>query len=64
VNSETLKRLNLKPLARIVGFCDVATDPIDFPIAPIYATEKVNLIEKYFNLTELVIHIFAYKKLI
>jgi acetyl-CoA C-acetyltransferase len=41
VNEETLKRFNLKPLARIVGFCDAATDPIDFPIAPIYATEKV-----------------------
>lgn len=41
VNAETLKRLNLEPLAKIVGFCDVATDPIDFPIAPIYATEKI-----------------------
>jgi hypothetical protein len=40
-NEETVKRLNLKPLAKIVAFCDVATDPIDFPIAPIYATEKV-----------------------
>jgi len=41
VNEETLNRLNLKPLAKIVGFCDVATDPIDFPIAPIYCTEKL-----------------------
>ncbi len=41
VNEETVKRLNLKPLARIVGFCDAATDPIDFPIAPVYATQKV-----------------------
>ena len=40
-NEETIKRLNLTPLARIVGFCDAATDPIDFPIAPIYATEKL-----------------------
>jgi len=40
-NEETVKRLNLKPLAKIVGFCDVATAPIDFPIAPIYCTEKV-----------------------
>lgn len=40
-NEQTIKRLNLKPLARIVGFCDVATTPIDFPIAPIYATEKL-----------------------
>lgn len=41
VNEETLKRLNLKPLARIVGFCDSATDPIDFPIAPVNATKKL-----------------------
>jgi acetyl-CoA C-acetyltransferase len=40
-NDETIKRLNLTPLAKIVGFCDAATDPIDFPIAPIYATEKL-----------------------
>lgn len=43
VNAETLKRFNLKPLAKVVGFCDAATDPIDFPIAPVYATEKVEL---------------------
>lgn len=32
------------------GFADAATDPIDFPIAPVYATQKVieNLI--YFGL--------------
>lgn len=41
VNEETIKRLNLKPLARIIGFADASTDPIDFPIAPVYATEKV-----------------------
>lgn len=41
VNEATLKRLNLKPLARIVGYADSATDPIDFPLAPIYATEKL-----------------------
>lgn len=40
-NEETVKRLSLKPLAKIIGFCDVATAPIDFPIAPIYATEKL-----------------------
>ncbi|KAK3850884.1 hypothetical protein Pcinc_042434 [Petrolisthes cinctipes] len=31
----------VKPLARIVGFCDAATDPIDFPIAPALATPKL-----------------------
>jgi acetyl-CoA C-acetyltransferase len=41
-NEKTIKRLSLTPLARIVGFCDAATDPIDFPIAPVYATQKVN----------------------
>jgi acetyl-CoA C-acetyltransferase len=41
VDEATLKRCNLKPLARIVGYCDAATDPVDFPLAPIYATEKL-----------------------
>lgn len=31
------QQLNLKPLARIVGYQDGATDPIDFPIAPAVA---------------------------
>jgi len=30
-----------KPIARIVGFADGATDPIDFPIAPRFATDKL-----------------------
>nr|QBB20031.1 acetoacetyl-CoA thiolase [Dendroctonus rhizophagus] len=34
-------RLNLKPLARIVGFADGACDPIDFPIAPATAIPKL-----------------------
>lgn len=34
---EKASQLNLKPLARIVGFQDGATDPIDFPIAPAVA---------------------------
>ncbi|XP_043266663.1 acetyl-CoA acetyltransferase, mitochondrial isoform X2 [Venturia canescens] len=36
-NSEVAQKLNLKPLARVVGFQDAATDPIDFPIAPALA---------------------------
>ena len=36
------ERHGVKPLARVVGFCDAATDPIDFPIAPAFATPKVN----------------------
>ncbi|KAJ8971115.1 hypothetical protein NQ317_018673 [Molorchus minor] len=35
------ERLNLKPLARIVGFQDGACDPIDFPIAPAVAIPKL-----------------------
>ncbi|XP_068910474.1 acetyl-CoA acetyltransferase, mitochondrial isoform X2 [Tenebrio molitor] len=34
---DAAKRLNAKPLARIVGFQDGATDPIDFPVAPAVA---------------------------
>ncbi|XP_046835440.1 acetyl-CoA acetyltransferase, mitochondrial isoform X1 [Vespa crabro] len=35
--TDVAQKLNLKPLARIVGFQDAATDPIDFPIAPALA---------------------------
>lgn len=41
---EEAKRLNTKPLARIVGFQDGACDPVDFPIAPAVAIPK--LLEK------------------
>ncbi|KAJ8932892.1 hypothetical protein NQ314_014373 [Rhamnusium bicolor] len=42
--SDGAKRLNAKPLARIVDFQDGACDPIDFPIAPAVAVPK--LLEK------------------
>jgi len=35
------EELGCKPLARIVAYADGATDPIDFPIAPKFATEKL-----------------------
>lgn len=35
--ADAAQKFNLKPLARIVGFQDAATDPIDFPIAPAFA---------------------------
>ena len=35
------RRLGLTPLAKVVGFADAATDPIDFPIAPALALPKV-----------------------
>ena len=34
--------MNAKPIARIVGYYDAATDPIDFPIAPALAMPKVS----------------------
>jgi len=36
-----LTKYDLTPLARITGFADAATDPIDFPIAPALATPKL-----------------------
>lgn len=47
VSESHLKQFNLKPLARIVGFADAATAPIDFPIAPVYAVNKVNTLIIY-----------------
>lgn len=44
MNADAVKRLNVKPLARIVNFQDAETDPIDFPIAPAFAVPK--LLEK------------------
>ncbi|XP_031782517.1 acetyl-CoA acetyltransferase, mitochondrial isoform X1 [Nasonia vitripennis] len=35
--ADNAQKLNLKPLARVVGFQDAATEPIDFPIAPALA---------------------------
>ncbi|XP_043231598.1 acetyl-CoA acetyltransferase B, mitochondrial-like isoform X3 [Amphibalanus amphitrite] len=34
-------RLGCKPLARVLGFADAACDPIDFPIAPALAKQKL-----------------------
>merc|ERR1712088_154966 len=41
MTAEAAAELGCKPLARIVGYADGATDPIDFPIAPKFATEKL-----------------------
>lgn len=40
--AENAQKMNLKPLARVVGFHDAATDPIDFPIAPAEAIPPVS----------------------
>lgn len=44
MTADAAQRLNVKPLARIVGFADGECDPIDFPIAPAIAIPK--LLEK------------------
>ncbi|CAG9562597.1 unnamed protein product [Danaus chrysippus] len=44
MTAEAAQRLNVKPLARIIGFADGECDPIDFPIAPAVAIPK--LLEK------------------
>merc|ERR1712209_387346 len=41
MTTEAADRLGCKPLARIVGYADGATNPIDFPIAPKFATDKL-----------------------
>lgn len=41
--AETANKMNLKPLARIIGFKDAATEPIDFPLAPAFAIPKVKI---------------------
>lgn len=41
MTAEAAQQLGCTPLARIVGYADGATDPIDFPIAPKFATEKL-----------------------
>ncbi|XP_066999500.1 acetyl-CoA acetyltransferase, mitochondrial isoform X2 [Anabrus simplex] len=41
MTSSAAKRLGCTPLARIVGFMDAATEPIDFPIAPAFAVPKL-----------------------
>lgn len=41
MTAEAAEKLGCKPIARIIGYADGATDPIDFPIAPKFATEKL-----------------------
>jgi len=44
VSENAAKNIKSKPIARIIGYADAATDPIDFPIAPGFAMPK--LLEK------------------
>lgn len=41
MSENSVKRLNCKPLARIVCYQDAEVDPIDFPIAPYFAITKM-----------------------
>jgi acetyl-CoA C-acetyltransferase len=41
MTAQAAERLGCKPIARIVGFADAETDPIDFPIAPALAVPKL-----------------------
>jgi len=41
MSEQACSKYGAKPLARIVGYADGATDPIDFPIAPRFSTEKL-----------------------
>ena len=41
MSADEAKARGCKPLARIVGYADGATDPVDFPIAPRFANDKL-----------------------
>jgi hypothetical protein len=43
MTSQAAERLGCRPLARVVGFQDAATEPIDFPLAPVLAVPKVRI---------------------
>lgn len=47
MTAEAAERLKCRPLARIIGFQDAATEPIDFPIAPAFAVPKVCLLHNH-----------------
>lgn len=44
MTSQAAERLGCKPVARVVGFQDAATEPIDFPLAPVFAVPKVRVL--------------------
>ncbi|XP_035215969.1 acetyl-CoA acetyltransferase, mitochondrial-like, partial [Stegodyphus dumicola] len=41
MTAESAVKMNVKPLAKIIGFADAAVEPIDFPVSPAYAIPKV-----------------------
>lgn len=44
-NEEVIKKYNLKPLARIIGFAEAFEEPANFPIVPSFSTKT--LLKKY-----------------
>ncbi|XP_028414387.1 acetyl-CoA acetyltransferase, mitochondrial-like [Dendronephthya gigantea] len=41
MTAKIAEKMGVKPLARIIGFCDAAVAPIDFPVAPAEAMPKL-----------------------
>ena len=41
MTAQAAEEMKVTPLAKIVGYADGATDPIDFPIAPKFSTDKL-----------------------
>ena len=56
MTADKAAEMGCTPLAKIVGYADGATDPIDFPIAPKFALDKlmaqVLLSAKYMNIEQ------------
>jgi acetyl-CoA C-acetyltransferase len=44
-NEEIIKKYNLKPLVRVIGFAEAFEEPSNFPIVPSFSTKK--LLKKY-----------------
>ena len=41
MTADKAAEMGCTPLAKIVGYADGATDPIDFPVAPKFALDKL-----------------------
>ena len=41
MTADKAAEMGCTPLAKVVGYADGATDPIDFPIAPKFALDKL-----------------------
>ena len=48
MTADKAAEMGCTPLAKIVGYADGATDPIDFPIAPKFALDKL-LAQVFYN---------------